>query len=405
MTQPSRKTAAAIILAGVAVTFLGHLINYILDTVILPISTTQILSIASVILAYDVGIGIIGWGVGWYLASISPLRKTYLYAVALGLASWPLDLTLAVVEARYGIPLTSVRNFTVPFAFQAGPMMLASGAVAAIIVERHRIKHGLPEIPVTYEKYIILFVAAVLLLPLFLLAGPVFLAAIVSALVLMPLVWRALAARFAFAVMLGLTREARRRKLARTQVRIVSSPKHPKLTLRAIAAKSYYPAAFGLGVSLTLISVMALGKAIFGVDLPLLSSENPVTLVGDVTLYSLIAMSVGAIYVGPVVWIFENAGIRLYDVFKKTLTKPSINSLADEMIEIYTFIQAPIGFVVEVIGRDIFLIVSMLLLLLYVTFTVSFAATLIYTLAFERKEIDDFMNHLFRERAITWPNG
>ncbi|MCS7133838.1 MAG: hypothetical protein NZ921_03455, partial [Candidatus Caldarchaeum sp.] len=107
-------------------------------------------------------------------------------------------------------------------------------------------------------------------------------------------------------------------------------------------------------------------------------------------------------YVGPVAWLFEDLGIRIFDKTRRIMKTPGIHSLADEMVEIYTFIFSPIGLTFAVADGDIFLALILLGLMLHLLFTISMTATYLYIRFSAKTHIRNVLKNL-SEKGLAVP--
>jgi hypothetical protein len=176
---------------------------------------------------------------------------------------------------------------------------------------------------------------------------------------------------------------------------LAEPPKAEETTLFNVLSRSYIPMAFGLGVVTTVASVLdLLNVSLFRGD--------PFSATADAAFLAAVATAAGSLYVGPVAWLFEDSGIRLYDRVRRIMRPPSIHSLADEMVEIYTFIFSPIALTFALADGDLALALILLGLTLHLLLTISFTATYLYMTFSAKKHLETMVRSL-QARSLARP--
>lgn len=384
-SEPSIKTGTIILLTGIIIIIAGIVLEWIQQYLIefrlhfLALSTT---------FYSDIGLGIAVAGIGWIISSINPLRKFYLIPISIGAILPALTLTLGQLILDIGYPgaiTWYIMIFTVP------PAFIVSGVVAGLVVEKHRRKDKLPEFNVALEKYLLISVSIALFL--IFLREPLALLRVMFLALVTWILWHFASPRLAFYL---LTRKIR--KDTKRYELILHHRVEEELTFSNAFSKSYYPLAFGIGFSLTLFNIIELFPFIGG----LLPSE-PMEKVVQLAMISILAIVVGSTYVGPVVWLYRNSGIRIKDNSMMIVEEPKIHSFANNLVEVYGFIQAPIGFTIAAAGGDYLYAVTLLALLIVTILTVSLSATVLYVRFSSKHNLRSFATRLLMEGYMKPP--
>lgn len=108
-------------------------------------------------------------------------------------------------------------------------------------------------------------------------------------------------------------------------------------------------------------------------------------IVADITSYAIWEIAVGSLYVEPVVWLLQDAGIRLTTRVDGRLKTPRVHGFFLGMTKTYGFVVGPFLFVFLTAERDYLLTATLLPLMLYTIFTVSLASTLGYPVLFHAR--------------------
>ena len=373
MAEPSRRTGFLITGVGLFVTVLAEVLRLLLEASAIDASltTVRVLYDLSILLASDVGPGITAWGVGWLLASFKSFRRTYLYVVVGGISLMTTMFTLMrwdIMDAPFldfrGILLLSSLFYAV------GPMLLAAGVAAGVLIERRRLRNGGPAVQPTHDVALAAVLVGSLFLPYLAVLTPnwrLLLWAIVTW-----IVWHVAAPWLANGVILGFRPSTREATRAAYQLEVGVGPPRPHLTFTRILAKAYVPTAFGLGATFTVYRFSKFTPW----HIPF--TPGPFGIVADMTSYAIWAIVLGSLYVGPVVWLLQDAGIRLTAIMDGVIKMPRVHSFFLSMTKTYGFVVGPFLFVFLTTERDYLLTATLLPLMLYTIFTVSVAATLLY---------------------------
>ncbi|MEM4381771.1 MAG: hypothetical protein QXX19_06030 [Candidatus Caldarchaeum sp.] len=361
MAEPSPKTGAAVLLAGAFSSSAGFLMEYGALSVWFTFLSGWFAKLAN-ILQFDTGPAAMGFGLGWLVSGMNPMRKWYLYAVAAGLLVSTTSFT-ATVFLPLDVYIVSALLLSLTWA--VGPALLTSGVLAAIVVNKRVSKHGVKPLPNPHEDRLDIVVLLGLYIPLLpIMTSQAFYLRYLLPAVVAWVLWHFLADRLTVYL---LARRAR----GSVQLVAVEPPSPEETTLMNVVSRSYYPMAFGIGVTTTVSSILdLLNIQLFG--------EDPFAATAGAALASIAAIAAGALYVGPVLWLFEDLGIREFDRAKRVMKPPGIHSLADEMVEIYTFIFSPIGFTFAVADGDLLLAFVLLGLVFHLLLTISMTATYLY---------------------------
>jgi hypothetical protein len=188
------------------------------------------------------------------------------------------------------------------------------------------------------------------------------------------IVWHVAAPWLAKIVILGMRPSKRVETLDTYHVRVDPATFLPRLTLTQILAKAYVPTAFGLGATFTVYR--------FSKFTPwyVPFAPGPFGIVADTTSYAIWAIALGSLLVGPVVWLLQDAGIRLTARVNGALKIPRVHGFFLGMTKTYGFVVGPFLFVFLTSDRDYLLTMTLLPLMLYTLFTVSVTATFCYLL-------------------------
>lgn len=186
------------------------------------------------------------------------------------------------------------------------------------------------------------------------------------------IVWHVAAPYLANAVILGFRPSTRMANRTTYRVTVEAASPQPRLTFTQILAKAYIPTAFGLGATFTVYR--------FSKFTPwyIPFAPGPFGIVADTTSYAIWAIALGSLYVGPVVWLLQNAGVRLTARVDGLLKTPRVHGFFLGMTKTYGFVVGPFLFVFLTSERDYLLTATLLPLMLYTIFTVSVTATLLY---------------------------
>ncbi|MEN2974514.1 MAG: hypothetical protein ABDH32_02915 [Candidatus Caldarchaeales archaeon] len=386
-SEPSTKTGLTFLLIGVTVTLSG----IVLERVQLDMLRLQEQYLAlSTTLYVDIGPGLTAAGLAWIVSSINPIRKSYLIPISIGIVLPTLVLSLGsiILEIGYlGAIIWHLTLFTIP------PAFIASSVVAGVIVERHRRRDKVPDIKVRFEKHLLYLIA----IALFLIFSrePLALLRLVILALTTWILWHFISPRLACYLI------ARKMRRGMRRYELVSHKRNiEELTLINVFSKSYYPLAFGLGLSLTLFNIVE----IFPIPEGLVPSE-PMSKVVQLVMFSILAIVVGSAYVGPVVWLYRDSGIRVKDNVSMVVEEPKIHSFANNLVEVYGFIQAPISFTIAATGGDYLYAITLLALLIVTILTVSLSVVILYVRFSSESNLRYLINRLVKEGYIQPSTG
>jgi hypothetical protein len=379
-SEPSIKTGLIILTTGILTVIVGFFLYN------LPIesleSLTTLLQIATTLYT-DVGPGIVGWAIGWITSALNPLRKYYLIPVSAG-------TIMPMVTFSFGSPLISAgfvgSNLWYMLTFSIPPALISSGILSGVVITRHARRDKLPRVHPSFEEYLLYIVALSLLLPF--IREPPALLRLVASVIGCWIIWHFLSPKIAY---YSITRKI---KKSGGKLELVSAGGilEEELTFSNVFSRAYYPLAFGLGVSLTLFDIIELTP----LSESILTSE-PLIKTAQIVLISLLAITAGSSYVGPVLWLFQDSNIRIKDNVRMTIEEPKIHSLANQMVEIYTFIQAPICFTIAAAGGDYMYAFALLILLLITVLTVAFPTVILYVKFSSRSNLYRLIEKLLNE--------
>ena len=154
---------------------------------------------------------------------------------------------------------------------------------------------------------------------------------------------------------------------------------------------AYVPTAFGLGATFTLYRFLKL------TPLYIPFTPGPFGTVADTTSYAIWTIALGALFVGPVVWLLKDAEISLFHRLKSKTKIPAVHGFLIGMTKLYGFVLGPFLFVFLETERDYLLTFTLLPLMLYTIFMVSLAATLLYFILSRKRCMSRFLESLSKE--------
>ncbi len=386
MAQPSPKSGILVLLNGLLLTAIGFILGLGLENRWLTAVDGRFFYITDV-LQFDVGPAVMAFGAGWIVSGLHPLRKWYLYSVTAGLL---ISTTSFTLSAYFPLESYMLSSTLLSLTWAVGPALLTSGVVSAVIINRRVSMHGVKIAPNPHENSLSLAALLALYLPLLpVVLSQVFFTRYVLPALITWVFWHFFADRLTSYLLMRRVRGSSTVKLV-----AVEPPSPEETTLMNVVSRSYYPMAFGLGVTTTVTSILdLLGIEIFGGD--------PFAATAGAALASIVAISLGSLYVGPVLWLYEDLGIRVFDETKKVMETPRIHSLADEMIEIYTFIFSPIGLTFSVANGDIILALTLLALAIHLLLTISMTTTYLYIRFSAKPHILNVLKRLSAKGVIT----
>ncbi|MDW8084188.1 MAG: hypothetical protein RMI49_03190 [Candidatus Caldarchaeum sp.] len=352
-------------------------------TALLTLSVDRSLLWVLDVFTYDAGPVIASFGIAWLISSLHPMRKWYLYAAVSGVFVSAVSFTISSFFSQGDAISLGLISLT----WGVGPSMILSAVIASVLVNRRVAKAGIVLPPNRHEDELDVMVLVGLYIPLLPLITDVsFYMRYLAPVVITWFIWHLVTPKFAAWLV-------KRQSGAGNELVAAEAYKPIDTTLFNVLSRSYYPMAFGLGVTTTVTSVLdLLGIKLFGGD--------PLSATANAAFFSVVAIALGSVYVGPVLWIFEDSGIRIYNRIKKTMKEPSIHSLADEMIEIYTFIFSPIGFTFAVADGDLVLAIILLALAFHLLFTISMTTTYLYLKFSANKHLHRFVYTLGRDGVL-----
>lgn len=381
-SEPSTKTGAIVFLIGIAVTLTGIILEWV--QLSMPGLRAHYLALSTT-LYIDIGPGLTAASVAWIVSSINPIKKFYLIPIAIGIISPTPTLILgsAIINMGYlGAIIWHLTIFSIP------PALITSGVIAGIVVERHRRRDEVPDIKVGFEKHLLYLIAIALFL--IFLREPLALLRLVILALATWILWHFISPRLAFYLLVRKMRKG----MGRYEL-IFHKRTGEELTLSNAFSKSYYPLAFGLGFSLTLFNIVELFP-FFEISMP----SDPMAKAVQLVMFSILAVVVGSAYVGPVVWLYRDSGIRIKDNAAMVVEEPKIHSFANNLVEVYGFIQAPISFTIAVTGGDYLYAIALLALLLVTILTVSLAVVILYVRFSSESNLSYLFTKLIKEGYI-----
>jgi len=392
LPQPSRRTGICLLVFGILIMMIGEVVRFLLESSTMEVSLTmvRVLYDLSILFISDVGPGIVALGIGWLVASYRRFERSYLYVVVAGIFVMTTTFTLMrwnIVES----PFLDFRGvlFVYSLFYAVGPMLLASGVVAGVFVERQRQLSGGPNVIPSKDVALVIFLVASLFLPYLAVMTPNWWLLLWVCVIWF--VWHMFAPRLANAVVLGF-RPSKRAAIRREyELRFKSEPVFEPLTFTSILSKAYVPTAFGLGATFTLYRFLKLTP--FYIPF----TPGPFGTVADTTSYAIWAIALGALFVGPVVWLLKDAEIGLFHRLKSKNEIPAVHGFLIGMTKLYGFVLGPFLFVFLETERDYLLTLTLLPLMLYTIFTVSLAATLLYFILSRKRCMSRFLESFSKE--------
>lgn len=384
VAEPSPRTGATIVFAGILLSVSGYLLQDAALSGLITVVAGWFTRLTS-LLMFDVGPAVMGFGLGWLLAGLHPMRKWYLYSCVAGL--------IVSTTAFTATSIVSVDSFIVSavllsLTWAVGPALLLAGVVSAILVNRRAAKHGVKPSPNPHEDILDVVVIVALYIPLIpLMNSEAFYIRYLLPALFTWVFWHVFADRFTVYLL---------RRQINQKIRLVAAepPSPEETTLMNVVSRSYYPMAFGIGVTTTITSILdLLNIRIFGGD--------PFAATAGAAIASIAAIAAGSLYVGPVLWLFEDLGVRIFDTVKRVMKPPAIHSLADEMVEIYTFIFSPIGFTFTVADGDLLLALVLLGLTFHLLITISMTSTYLYLRFSAHQHLHRVLSKLTEKGLLT----
>jgi hypothetical protein len=392
LPQPSRRTGIYLLVIGILIVIIGEVVRFLLEssTVEASLTTVRMLYDLSILFSSDVGPGIVAWGIGWLVASYHRFERSYLYVIVTGIFVMTLTFTLMrwnIIES----PLLDFRGvlFVYSLFYAVGPILLASGVVAGVFIERQRQLSGGPNIISSKDVVLAGFLVASLLLPYLAVMNPNWWLLLWVCVIW--LVWHIFAPWVANAVVLGFRPSRRAETRKEYEVRFRKEPVFEPLTFTSILSKAYVPTAFGVGATFTIYRFLKYTP----IYIPL--TPGPFGTVADTTSYSIWAIALGALFVGPVVWLLKDSEISLFDRFKSKTETPAVHGFLIGMTKLYGFVFGPFLFVFLETERDYLLTFTLLTLMLYTIFMVSLAATLLYLILSHKRCMRSFLKSVSKE--------
>jgi hypothetical protein len=383
-SEPSIRTGLTILSIGVALILLGIIFCYFPTKSMEQLSSLLELSM---ILYSDVGPGVVSWGIGWIISALNHLRKFYLIPISVG-------MILPMLTISFGSPLIDLDSWGSiswhTLIFSIPPALISSGIVSGVIINRHIKRDKLLKIYAGFEEYLLYIVAVGFFLPF--IREPLALLRLMSSTIGCWIIWHFLSPKIAY---YSLTKKI---KNSKGRIELISSRgiSEEELTFSNIFSRAYHPLAFGLGVSFTLLSIIELAP----ISESIFTSE-PLMKTAQIAIISILAVTVGSSYVGPVVWLFKDSNIRIKDSIKIIIEEPKIHSLANQLVEVYTFLQAPISFTVVATGRDYMYAFALLAMLIMTVLTVAFSTTILYIKFSAKKSLHQLTDRLLKEGYLN----
>lgn len=380
LAEPSVRTGVALLGTGVLIALLGYMLSLFVHGILWLVPV-------GFVFMFDAGPALAAFGLGWIISALHPLRKWYLYSLIAGVV-----ISAAGFAASWSMPLNqeiwSYQQLMMTLAWSVGPSLVLSAVVASIVINRRVSKAGIVLQRNMHEDEMDVVLILALYLPFITLVTNLnFYLRYVLPVAVTWLVWHLFADKLS-------TWLLKRQAVAGAILVAAEPPKTEETTIFNVASRSYYPMAFGLGVTTTVASVLdLLGINLFG--------EDPFSASANAAFISILAIALGSLYVGPVLWLFEDCGIRVFNPVRKIFTEPKIHSLADEMIEIYTFIFSPIGLTFSVADGDLVLALILLAFIVHLLFTVSMTSTYLYLKFSVNKHLWKVVRRLEMEGLLT----
>jgi hypothetical protein len=392
LPQPSRRTGIYILALGILITITGETLRFLLESSTIEVSLTMVRMLydLSILFSSDVGPGIVAWGIGWLIASYRRFERSYLYVVVAGIFVMTTTFTLMrwnIVES----PFLDFQGllFLYSLFYAVGPMLLASGVVAGVFVEQQRQLSGGPDIIPSKDVTLVSLLVASLFFPYLAVMTPNWWLLLWVCVIWV--VWHVFAPLLANAVVLGFRPSKRAETRREYELRFKREPAFEHLTFTSILSKAYVPTAFGLGATFTLYRFLKLTP--FYIPF----TPGPFGTVADTTSYAIWAIALGALFVGPVVWLLNDAEISLVHRHKSKIKIPAVHGFLIGMTKLYGFVLGPFLFVFLETERDYLLTFTLLPLMLYTIFMVSLAATLLYFVLSRKRCMSHFLESLSKE--------
>jgi hypothetical protein len=395
--EPPPRLGTAVFGLGLLITVAALAFRSLLETATLQLSPTnaRILYDFAMILEGDVGPGVLALGAALLFTSRRSKGRSYLYLVVSGVLTMSLAFTILLRFETLLVGNWSLSTSLLLYAllYSVGPVLIASGVFTGIQAEGRRRRLGLPKSETPNEMFLVAIIAGSLFLPFISSTAPNW--RLITYVIVTWLVWHLLASKVAARALLGFRKSGVSKTLVRYDILPDKEQVPEKPTFVGILSKSYIPTAFGVGITFTIYNLLKLT--------PLRPSLGPGPFgeVADITTYSMIAMALGSLYVGPVAWILHDSGLMLYDKLKKDPPKaPTVHSSVRGLTEIYGFILSILSFVVSSTHQDYALALSLLTLMIYTIFAVALASTLLYYALSAKSQLKRFLSTL-QERHIT----
>lgn len=392
MPQPSRRTGIYLLVLGILIMITGEIVRFLLESSTIEVSLTMIRMLydLSILFSSDIGPGIVAWGIGWLIASYRHFERSYLYVIVTGIFVITTTFTLMrwnIVES----PLLDFRGvlFVYSLFYAVGPMLLASGVVAGVLVERQRQLNEGPNIVPSKDVAMVIFLVASLFLPYLAVMNPNWWLLLWVCVIW--LVWHLFAPRLANAVVLGFRPSKRAETRRDYELRFKREAVFEPLTFTSILSMAYVPTAFGLGATFTVYRFLKLTP--FYIPF----TPGPFGTVTDTTSYAIWAIALGALFVGPVVWLLNDAEISLFHRLKPKTKIPAVHGFLIGMTKLYGFVLGPFLFVFLETERDYLLTLTLLPLMLYTIFMVSLAATLLYLILSRKRCLNRFLKSVSKD--------
>jgi len=393
LPQPSRRTGVYILALGILITATGEAVRSSLESSTIDVSLTMIRMLydISIFFSSDIGPGIVAWGIGWLIASYRRVERSYLYAIVAGIFIMTTTFTLM----RWNIVESSFLDFrgslfVYSLFYAVGPMLFASGVVAGVFIERQRQSSGDQNVISSKDIALAIFLVASLFLPYLAVMTPNWWLLLWVCVIWF--MWHLFTPRVANAVVLGFRPSKRVATRREYELQFNKDPVIEPLTFTSILSKAYVPTAFGLGATFTVYQFLRFTP--FYVPF----TPGPFGTVADTTSYAIWAIAAGALFVGPVVWLLEDAEIRLIHRLKSKTKVPAVHGFLIGMTKLYGFVVGPFIFVFLTTERDYLLTFTLLPLMIYTVFAVSLAATLLYFILSRKNCMNHFLESLSKEQ-------
>ena len=289
---------------------------------------------------------------------------------------------------RAMIPIYSIfaLRFVYSLFYAIGPMLLASGVIAGVLVERQRKNNGGPRIVPSKDVALLIFLVVSLFLPYVAVLTPNWW--LLLWVLVIWFVWHLFTPFIANGIVLGFRPKTRNKTKKEYEIKSTGKPVFEDLSFTNVLSKAYVPTAFGLGATFTIYRFLKL------TPIYVEFSPGPFGTVADTTSYAIWAIAIGALVVGPVVWLLKDDKITLVHREKPKTKTTTVHSFLIGMTKLYGFILGPFLFVFLETERDYLLTFTLLPLMLYTIFMVSLAATLLYLILSHRRNMHRFLESL-----------